>query len=279
MLNGFQWIIQLSFFIISFLITNSLWSISLKHKDMRWDFLFAYVMIALLNILLYLLLNKMQSDNIIREEYNLLQANLSAREKLVIEARTRYSEIKTLRHDIKHYLSTAAELIAEGNVEKAGEYIESVIEKKISPTVIGVDTGSAVIDAVINDSLSRCAEEGITTKCLIDIQFISKYDVDVSILLSNLLDNAISGCKGFDCPVIEITITNKKSLTQIVVSNSILKSVLNNNPNLETSQIDRSLHGFGIKSIKRIVQSYNGKINFLENKVKFVAEFWLKLEK
>ena len=197
-LNGFQWIIQLSCFIITFLITNSLWHISLEHKEMRFDFIFAYVMIALLNILLYILLNKLHSDNITKEEYNLLKANLSAQEKLVLEARTRYSEIKTMRHDIKHYFSTAADLISNGKPEKAKEYIESVIDKKISTTVVGVDTGSAIVDAVINDSLARCAEKGITTKCLIDTQFVSENDVDVSILLSNLLDNAIEGCSNVD---------------------------------------------------------------------------------
>lgn len=278
-LNGFQWIIQLSCFVISFLIANSLWSISLKHNEMRLDFLFAYIMIALLNILLYVLLNKMQNDNITREEYNLLKANLSAQEKLVLEARTRYSEIKTMRHDIKHYFSTAADLISNGKPEKAKEYIESVINKKISTTVAGVDTGSAIVDAVINDSLARCAEIGITTKCLIDTQFVSENDVDVSILLSNLLDNAIEGCSNADRPVIEITMETKKSLTQISVSNSISESVLENNPDLETSNSDKSLHGFGIKSVKSIVRSHNGRIDFMENNGKFIVEIWLNLEK
>ena len=278
-LNGFQWIIQLSCFVISFLIANSLWSISLKHNEMRLDFLFAYIMIALLNILLYVLLNKMQNDNITREEYNLLKANLSAQEKLVLEARTRYSEIKTMRHDIKHYFSTAADLISNGKPEKAKEYIESVINKKISTTVAGVDTGSAIVDAVINDSLARCAEKGITTKCLIDAQFVSENDVDVSILLSNLLDNAIEGCSNVDRPVIEITMKTKKSLTQISVSNSISESVLENNPDLETSNSDKSLHGFGIKSVKSIVRSHNGRIDFMENNGKFIVEIWLNLEK
>lgn len=277
-LNGFQWIIQLSCFIITFLITNSLWSISLKHKEMRLDFIFSYIMIALLNILLYILLNKLQSDNITREEYKLLKANLSAQEKLVIEARTRYSEIKTLRHDIKHYLSTVGELIADGKTEKAKSYIEGVIDKKITPTIAGVDTGSAVVDAVINDSLARCAEKGIAAKCLIDTQFVSENDVDVSILLSNLLDNAITGCKDVEHPVIEITMKNKKSLTQITVANSISESVLEKNPNLETSSSDRSLHGFGIKSVKSIVQSHNGKIDFMEKNGKFIAEIWANLE-
>lgn len=277
-LNGFQWVIQLSCFIISFFISNSLWRISLKHNEMRLDFLFAYIMIALLNILLYILLNKMQSDNITREEYNLLKANLSAQEKLVFEARTRYSEIKTMRHDIKHYFSTAAKLISNGKPEEAKEYIESIIDKKILSTVAGVDTGSAIVDAVINDNLARCAEKGITTKCLIDMQFVSENDVDVSILLSNLLDNAIEGCKNVERPTIEITIKNKKSLTQITVSNSISESVLDNNPALETSSYDKSVHGFGIKSIKSIVQSHNGKIDFWEENGKFIAEIWINLE-
>lgn len=277
-LNGFQWIIQLSCFIITFLITNSLWNISLKHNEMRLDFLFAYIMIALLNVLLYILLNKMQHDNITREEYNLLKSNLSAQEKLVIEARTRYSEIKTMRHDIKHYFSTAAKLISNGKPEKAKAYIESVIDKKISSTVAGIDTGSVVVDAVINDNLARCVEKGIATKCLIDTQFVSENDVDVSILLSNLLDNAIEGCENVERPIIEITMKNKKSLTQIVVSNSISESVLGKNPNLETSSSDKSLHGFGIKSVKSIVQSHNGRINFMENNGKFFAEIWINLE-
>lgn len=277
-LNGFQWVIQLSCFIITFLITNSLWRISLEHKEMRLDFIFPYVMIALLNILLYILLNKLHSDNVTREEYNLLKANLLAQEKLVIEARTRYSEIKTLRHDIKHYLSTAGELITNGEPEKAKSYIEGVIDKKIMPTIAGVNTGSAIVDAVINDCLTKCAANGITTKCFIDTQFVSKNDVDVSILLSNLLDNAITGCRDAERPLIEITIKAKKSLTQILVTNSIPESVLDKNPNLETSSSDKYHHGFGIKSVKSIVQSHNGKIDYMEKNGKITAEIWLNLE-
>ncbi len=245
---------------------------------MRLDFLFVYILIALLNVLLYILLNKMQSDNITREEYNLLKANLSAQEKLVFEARTRYFEIKTMRHDVKHYFSTAAKLISDGKPEEAKAYIESVVDKKILSTVAGVDTGSAIVDAVINNNLARCSEKGITTKCLIDTQFVSENDVDVSILLSNLLDNAIEGCKNVERPTIEITIKNKKSLTQITVSNSISESVLDNNPALETSSYNKSVHGFGIKSIKSIVQSHNGKIDFWEENGKFIAEIWINLE-
>ena len=54
-------------------------------------------MIVALNVLLYILLNKMQHDNILKEKYILANASLKSQEQLVIEARERYAEIRTLR--------------------------------------------------------------------------------------------------------------------------------------------------------------------------------------
>lgn len=278
-LTGFQWIIQLSCFFISFLISTLLWNISKGQAETSPYFLMIFLLIAALNILLYILMNKMQRDNITKEEYALVKANLEAQQNFAVETRERYSEMKTLRHDVKHYLSTAAELISDGQHEKAKSYIENVINEKINSAVIGVNTGSAVIDAVINRRLAICAEKKIEVKCLIDTQFVSENDIDVSILLSNLLDNAITGCTNSEAPEIELIIVNKKSFTYITVKNSISGPVLKNNPGLKTNKPDKSVHGFGIKSINNIAKKYDGSANFTEENEKFSAEIWLNLEK
>ncbi len=62
----------------------------------------------------------MQRDSFAREENRLLKANLTAQEKLVNETMAHYSEIKTLRH----YLTTAAEMITSGKANEAKVYIE-----------------------------------------------------------------------------------------------------------------------------------------------------------
>lgn len=278
-LTGFQWVIQLSCFFISFLISTLLWNISRGQAETSPYFLAIFLLIAALNILLYILMNKMQRDNITKEEYALVKASLEAQQSFAVETRERYSEMKTLRHDVKHYLSTAAELISDGEPEKAKSYIENVINEKINPAVVGVNTGSAVIDAVINRRLAICAEKRIEVKCLIDTQFVSDNDIDVSILLSNLLDNAIKGCENSEDPEIELIIRNKKSLTYITVKNSISGSVLKNNPDLKTSKPDKTVHGFGIKSINNIAKKYDGSADFNEENGKFLAEVWLNLEK
>lgn len=278
-LTGYQWAIQISCFIISFIMTSLLWNISRTYNDSSPLFLTIFLMIAALNILLYILMNKMQRDNVTKEEYTLVKSNLEAQQKFAVETKERYIEMKTLRHDVKHYLSTAAELITDGKPEKAKSYIESVINEKINPAVVGVNTGSAVIDAVINRRLEICAEKNIEMKCLIDTQFVSENDIDVSILLSNLLDNAIEGCSCDDIPQIELVVKKKKSLTFIMVKNSITRSVLDENPKLKTSKKDKSVHGYGLRSIRNIAEKYGGSVNSLEESGCFITEIWLELEK
>lgn len=278
-LTSFQWIIQLSCFFISFLISSLLWNISREPNETSPYFLIIFLLVGTLNILLYILMGKMQRDNLTKEEYALVKSNLEAQAKFAIETKERYSEMKTLRHDVKHYLSTVAELISDGDHEKAKTYIESVINEKINQTVVGVNTGSTVVDAVINRRLAICAENKIAVKCLIDTQFVSENDVDVSILLSNLLDNAIEGCDGSSNPEIQLAIRSKKSFTYITVKNSISKSVLKTNPDFITSKSDQSLHGFGIMSVKNIAKKYEGSAEFKEEDGKFEAEIWLNLEK
>ncbi len=277
-LSGFQWILQLSCFLISFLISSLLWNISREQQETSPLFLIIFLLTGALNILLYIIMNKMQHDNIIREEYNLLKANISAQERLAIEVRERYSEVKKIKHDMKHYLTTAAGLISDEKPLEAKAYIESIVEEKINSSNVGVTTGSAVIDAVINNKIALCNSKGIKMKCAIDTQFDSTIDIDISILLSNLLDNAIKGCDRSK-PYIELIIGHNKSMTYIAVKNNIPVSVLADNPNLETDIDDESEHGYGIRSVKDIAKKYDGSVEFMERNGKFIAEIWLKMVK
>ena len=68
----------------------------------------------------------------------------------------------------------------------------------------------------------------------------------MSILISNLLDNAIEGCNGADTPMIELIISRQKTFLYIIVKNTISDSVLSANPRLATSKVNKSAHGFVI---------------------------------
>ena len=56
-----------------------------------------------------------------------------------------------------------------------------------------------------------------------------------------------------------------RSFIEIVVENSIAKSVLKTNPVFLTTKRNHELHGYGIKSITEIVDKYSGEITYEEN--------------
>lgn len=274
-LNGFRWGIQLSCFFITYLIAWMLFTISIENDKMP-EFLLVSILTAALNILLFVLLDRMQRDAVLKEEYRLSELSLAAQEARIKETREQYEKMQTLRHDMRHCLTAAAELLTEGKTEAARTYIENVLDEQVNRTVVGIDTDNAVVDAVINHCIAACRQEQIEMKCMIDANSWTVADTDMSVLLSNLLDNAVNGCKGVPNPQIELVIGTKKAFTYLVVKNSIASSVLEKNPKLWTDKEDHEMHGFGVLSIRRIAEKYGGSIEFREEKNTFIAEVWLE---
>lgn len=274
-LNGFRWGIQLSCFLITYLIGWLLFTMSIENDKMP-EYLTVSILIAVMNILIYVLLDRMQRDAALREEYRISDISLAAQEERIAEAREQYAKMQTLRHDMRHYLTAAAGLLSEGKAEDARTYIKNVLDEQVNRTVVGIDTENVVVDAVINHRIALCQQEQIEMKCLIDENSWAVTDTDMSVLLSNLLDNAIYGCRGAENPQIELVIGTRKAFTYIVVKNSIAAPVLEKNPHLRTDKEDRTKHGFGVLSIRRIAEKYRGSVEFREEENTFIAEVWLE---
>lgn len=276
-LLSFQWLLQILCFVISFYVANILWSISKQKSINDYDILFAFLSIALLNIVLFILLNRMENSRRLREKYNLAKMNLEIQKQFIINAQKNYQQTKVLHHDMKHYLMTVMGLIVNGNQEEAKNYLETILEEKLPLVYTGIQTGTVAVDSVINAKFSVCREKGIDVKAALNTEFKEIDEMDMSILLSNLLDNAVNGCQNSDEPKIDLEIARKKSYIRITVKNSISDSVLLNNPDLNTTKSEKSMHGYGITSIREISRKYDGTVNFREEGKMFIAEVWLNI--
>ena len=84
-------------------------------------------------------------------------------------------------------------------------------------------------------------------------------------LFFNMLDNAIEGLSGQNEKVIELAFSNIGVYWNVICKNPVLDSVLTENPDLKTTKNDKQAHGYGVKSMKQIVSSMNGMIEFYES--------------
>lgn len=91
-----------------------------------------------------------------------------------------------------------------------------------------------------------------------NIDFIKEHDITA--LLDNLLENAVESALMTNEKFIDFSISTRNSNFVIIkISNSCNKN-LNTLMELVSSKSTSGMHGIGTRSIKRVVEKYNGNL-------------------
>ena len=127
-------------------------------------------------------------------------------------------------------------------------------------------TGNDALDVILTEKAMECNANGVVMNCMVDgklFDFIR--EVDLYTMFGNALDNAMEAVKDLDGERRVI------SLTSSILGNMFSISIRNYyNTELEfedglpvTTKEDASKHGYGMASIKRIVESYGGNVQII----------------
>ena len=102
--------------------------------------------------------------------------------------------------------------------------------------------------------------------------------MDISTILSNLLDNADSALsKVENGKQLKIRIVYKKGMLIISIENSYNGIVLYENGEIVTTKKNRDRHGKGLSNVRKAVEKYNGLLKFTHDNNIFTAEVLLYL--
>ena len=106
-----------------------------------------------------------------------------------------------------------------------------------------------------------------------------KYEHDISIILSNLLDNAIEASEKLtdEKPEITLIISEVTGYYSIIVKNRISSSVITENKKLATTKSDKHNHGYGLKSVKVLAEAHNGMVDIYEKDGFFIVNALLNM--
>lgn len=178
---------------------------------------------------------------------------------------------RKLKHDMKNHVMVIATYLQENNLEEAKRYLSKILDK-LNRMYSYIATGNSLLSHIINAKFEMANQKGIEVKANIEnLSFEQMESVDFSVVLSNLLDNAMEVETGFIKPRIEVEITRKRGYYTILVKNRIKESVLEANPNLRTTKLDKDEHGYGVNQIREIVSKYSGLCDFYEEEKLFCA--------
>ena len=163
-------------------------------------------------------------------------------------------------HDLKHQIHL---LRSEVTSEEKIAYLDQM-EEDVKGYEARNRTGNRGLDAVLTTKSLQCQDQDICLTCVADgqaLDFMSP--MDISALFGNALDNAIEGVKKLSDPekrLIHVSVARQKSFLRIRVENCYEGELQYENGALATTKQDKRYHGLGMKSMKRIVEKYNGSM-------------------
>jgi len=225
--------------------------------------IFTVLALAIINVLTYMLFEKSVQNTTAKFELKLLESRRELEEERYRELGAVYSKLRVTRHDIREHLMYINCLMEEHKYEEVNKYISDK-QSELEKTKRFYHTGNRMADFIIDSKVTQ--NEDIKFEISGTLDSLEGIDeLDLTSLLGNILNNAIEGVASAPEKRIEVIFRKQGEYQNITCKNIIAESVLNKNPDLRSSKADKANHGFGIKSIKSIVEKYNGMIEFYED--------------
>lgn len=186
-------------------------------------------------------------------------------------------EMQKLRHDVKNNVATISALIDSGDTAEAKRLLGELSER--IGKALGGDNKAGVpaIDTAVSEKSKRCDELGIVLDMHIEPLPETKIPpIDLSSVISNILDNAIEAAQKCEEPVIALRIFKYKSYLAVICENPTSSVPRVVNGSLATTK-DGGGHGYGVEIINEICKNNNGRFQYeFDNKI-FKASAFLEL--
>ncbi len=244
------------------LLINIILSSIITYLHMQYNRVY-YVVIGIYNLLSCLMVLYLQffvMDN------RRLKNELEITSQLLHQSKVRYQDnkknvdlINLKCHDLKHQIR---EHTAKGNITK--DTINE-LEEIINIYDSNVRTGNEALDLILTEKSLLCQKANIKLSCLADcsnLSFIA--DSDLYCLFGNAIDNAVEAVmkiQDSNKRQINLIVRNVYSLVSINIENYYTGELIIGKDNLPiTTKSNKDYHGFGMKSIKMIVDKYHGDL-------------------
>lgn len=229
------------------------------------------LLILVFPYIVYSLLKAKQSENYFRKA---LDAEI--RQFEIINEKD--EDLRRFRHDYANHMRCICALIEDGQADDIKAYVEK-IGVALQNTTRDFYSGNYMLDTILAEKRSAARQDGN------DLLFEGSFpksgikNDDICTIMANALDNAVEACREIKerCEIVVKSIVKEDRVT-VSVTNPVESKVHLIGNSVATSKPDKSRHGYGLKSIKKAVEKYDGNIHLSSDHRTFELIFSLKLK-
>lgn len=163
-------------------------------------------------------------------------------------------------HDIRHQIRH----LDEAGIVAVDKDVLAQVAREVDVYDSMVQTGNAALDVILSEKGLICEREGIRFACMADgsaLSFIAA--TDLYSLFGNALENAIEAVRKVGDPEkrsISLMVKMRMGMADIHVQNYCVGPVRIVDGLPQTSKPDTASHGFGVRSMRQVVERYGGTL-------------------
>ena len=192
-----------------------------------------------------------------------MKLQMDLQKQSVEKMETAYNHTRALRHDLKNHLRCLNGLLQSGDYDGARAYLKTMQSDIEDATYFAVSENSAV-DAILNEKLLEAQNQQTNLRFEVaSLKNTRANAVDLCIILSNALDNALEACAKIpdvEERFITLKITEAPESLVISVVNPVEKEPVRRGLTFVSTKKDGVNHGIGLKSIRSTAEKYRGEV-------------------
>lgn len=187
-------------------------------------------------------------------------------------------DTRRARHDLRQHLTAVQSYLDQDDKRGLTEYIE-IYRNRLPSDVAEYFCSNNVVNAIVNYYAAQARDAGIEfTAKIIYPKECPVTITDITVLLGNLLENAVEACKrdAADRPFIKLRVKQRgQSMLLVLIDNTCLTPVVFENSTPLSAK--REGMGIGTASVREIAGRYNGSVLFEQRDGVFYASVRLML--
>jgi two-component system, LytTR family, sensor histidine kinase AgrC len=224
---------------------------------------FSALGLLFINLLIIFLFDAFMKYSRNQNQYQLMIQQTDMLSNHLRETNALQEETHRVWHDMKNHFTVIQWMVKSKSYDKLDQYMLTLNET-VTDSMLKIQSGNPILDALLNpkaaEAKKHCIDLSVNTCIPSDI---SIEDIDLNIVISNALDNAIEACKKLpegQEKFIDIDSYIKNDHLLLVMKNSFNGIIKKVGDELKTTKDDPGRHGIGMGNMKRVVDKYDGHI-------------------
>lgn len=217
------------------------------------------IILIVVNITMIIIDEKIYNALLETNEKRILKQQNIAYEKQAEIINESIESIKALRHDMKNHIMMLNEMYKSNKNHEIEIYIGKIFNEIQSEDFS--KSNNFVIDSIINFKLRKLigTDTNISTQIFVP-ETIKVLAYDLTVILGNLLDNAITAVLKSKDKKLDLQISCSMGNLIILMENSFDGKIISQNGRFETTKFSVESHGIGLKNVEKSLEKYDGEI-------------------